>query len=614
MTHAEPTLLVRKARDGCSESLDKLAANYRPRLEQYVFRLTLDHNLTQDVVQETLVDMVKTLGKLEKADRFWPWLRRMAFNKTRDAQAGQRRRRQVLQQAGGQSPNGEGPLARMIRDELGGVVMRAMRGLRADHRRVLTMRCYEDMDYPEIAEVMERSVFATRMLFVRAKKSLQKELARAGVAKGGMLTALVVFGKLTAATEASAAQTTVSAATLKVGLGASVAAAVTAKTTVAVVVGAAALGTGVAVIPPALKARDIDPQKMKGVEQVAPVSLTTPVQPVETWYYYPHGSAGPVLRRMIVRQEKGHASYCQWLYDGQTSRRYDPASNTIYTMNANPYAANLSIPALPTDSRQLAQALSGVDGYQAIPADFAALAVGSWAIHRHDADTAEQAVQVSQHPNLLTEESFRNPWPADARTVDLRGEAHQRGWMYFRVSGQINGQRVSGQGRMPLVATMAKDYYPWLYLRIGDREFVDTPDGACICAADGKTLASYPAGTFFVGLGRPWTGLHSVDTVRRDAAAHHLSFTTRRITESHNVHVAVINTSRSLLYSIDLQNDFVENIEFTTSTGTTLGQLKFTYLQQLPQDTNEFIEPRPRRYGSLEDRMDTLLLMKIDSL
>lgn len=73
--------LVEQAQLGDEQSLNRLAELARERLRVYVYRLTLSDDLTQDVLQESMLEMFKFLDKLEKADRFWPWLRRIAANK-----------------------------------------------------------------------------------------------------------------------------------------------------------------------------------------------------------------------------------------------------------------------------------------------------------------------------------------------------------------------------------------------------------------------------------------------------------------------------------------------------------------------------------------------------
>ena len=75
--------LVKQAQLGDRDSMDRLAEIARQRLRQHVYRITLHANLTQDIVQESMLEMFKVLGKLKNADRFWPWLYGIAFNKIR---------------------------------------------------------------------------------------------------------------------------------------------------------------------------------------------------------------------------------------------------------------------------------------------------------------------------------------------------------------------------------------------------------------------------------------------------------------------------------------------------------------------------------------------------
>ena len=75
--------LVRKAQLGDSECLNRLAEVVRVRLREYVLRLTLREDLTQDIVQETILEMFKVFNTLKSAERFWSWLDGLAFNKIR---------------------------------------------------------------------------------------------------------------------------------------------------------------------------------------------------------------------------------------------------------------------------------------------------------------------------------------------------------------------------------------------------------------------------------------------------------------------------------------------------------------------------------------------------
>ena len=147
--------LVKKAQLGDKESLSRLAEAARVRLREYVFRLTLQEDLTQDIVQESILEMFKVFKKLKNAERFWSWLHGIAFNKTRSHYGRQWRHRTTsLSNAAFEIParDSQNALAGMINRELKQVVVRSMQELEPRHRAVLTMRCYEQMEYSQIAD------------------------------------------------------------------------------------------------------------------------------------------------------------------------------------------------------------------------------------------------------------------------------------------------------------------------------------------------------------------------------------------------------------------------------------------------------------------------------
>ena len=58
--------LVERAQQGDKPSLNRLAEMARERLRVYVYRLTQKDDLTQEIVQESLLEMCKVLGKLHR--------------------------------------------------------------------------------------------------------------------------------------------------------------------------------------------------------------------------------------------------------------------------------------------------------------------------------------------------------------------------------------------------------------------------------------------------------------------------------------------------------------------------------------------------------------------
>ncbi len=152
--------LVRQAQDGDSDSLERLAEMSRGRLYVYVYRIVLRHDAAQEIVQESMLAMVKFLGKLDGGEGFWPWLRGIASNKIRDHRADKQRHKAVSMSSINEPTDpgqGEQGISRLIADEVRALVLAAMRELTPAQRKVLTMRCYEEMPYSEIGQLMGRS-------------------------------------------------------------------------------------------------------------------------------------------------------------------------------------------------------------------------------------------------------------------------------------------------------------------------------------------------------------------------------------------------------------------------------------------------------------------------
>lgn len=573
MTIGEQTTLVENAQNGCQTSLNRLAEGIRPRLEQYVYRLTLDRQLTQDVVQETLTIMVKALGKLEKTDRFWPFLRKIALYKARDAQKAEIRRRDVHDRLTPPTIVEDNHLAEQINRELKEIVVHSMQALQPDHRQVLTLRCYEEMDYSEIAAVMDRSPFAARMLFVRAKKALQKQLARHGVRKATLLTALIIFGKITATSEAAAAGTTVAAGSLKAGVTAGILAAFMTKIAAMVLMAATIMGGGLTLwkITPSNSPGAVTPAGQAIQPAKADFLSSAGLTPVESWFYFPSGPQGPVLRRLSARRDGGEEAFCRWVYDGATSRCCDPASGCVYILNCNPLRPDLSVTRLPGDGWELTRRLDQIEGRNTVLPARVEEKAGLWCIADYTAPTNQPRERwtITQRSNLPLEDCFRHPWAVDVREIDKRDEAHRRGRTFFTVTGEINEQNVSGRGYMPLNAAMAQHKRPWIELTVG---------GASVNAN-------------FTGLGRPWTGLHTIDTIRRDVARCGYTFTTKLLDDSH-ASIEITNAIIYLTYTVNLNKDLLESIDMTDSNGQNLGRLDFNYTETIDNpDTSNNSRP-----------------------
>ena len=297
--------LIRRAQCGDKQCLEQLARQAKERLYTYVYRMTQQEELAQEIVQESLFEMCKVLGKLKKADRFWPWLHGIATNKLRRHYRTERTQRNLaaasMERKGSMKDRQDG-LERLVGDELKQIVWSAMQKLRTRYKAVLIMRCYDGMAYSDIAEAMGCTEFSTRMLFLRAKRSLQKELSRKGFSKGTLLAALMLFGKMTAPSKAAAAQVSISTAAMKVGVAAGVVGLATTKTAIISLTAAGALTAGVVTTNTWNQPKN--PNSALSSSQIASRNSNE-----EYWYYFPQGPSGPLMLRGSSQTLGGKTSW-----------------------------------------------------------------------------------------------------------------------------------------------------------------------------------------------------------------------------------------------------------------------------------------------------------------
>lgn len=595
MAHANDYVrLVREAQFGDRECLDRLAELATVRLRAHVYRLTLREDVTQDIVQESVLEMINILGKLKRPDRFWPWLYGIALNKLRRHRRTESRHKRANSHQigfGGADEDKQEALQKLLGEELRQIIAAAMEGIKPRHRAVLSMRCYDNMSYAEIAAAMGCSEFGAQMLFYRAKKSLARRLARNGLSKGALLTALVVFGKMTAANEAAAARIAVSAATVKVSAGAAVAAIAASKTALVTLATAGAVTVGTIAVNSKLNPANVDKSGAAAVQSAVIGHIPSSRAANECWYFFPQGASGPVMLRQMQMPRKGGASFCGVLQNEYGNYHYDAAGDKVHINNYRKYCVDMSVSRLPTDKPDLTgfldQVLGGGAGKGAV--DYISTRrKGLLVIASQDQGLVTGISRVDRHANMLEEEYFQFAWPETTKIVDNRDAMHKRGWTWFRIEGRLGSEHISGRGRIPFVYRTSARYSPWLELNIGRRRYVDTTGTACAVDADGAA-AYYPGGTFMKGLARPWMGLHTIDTVRRDAAGARIDFETLPGDEG-KVNVVLLHDKARIVYTVDMHRDVIDEIEI--SCGDVRGRLTFSYLQEIEGVSDTFVPPR----------------------
>lgn len=178
--------LVREAQAGDRDSLDVLVRRVSPRLQAHLRRLPVDQDTSEDLVQDTLLVVLRSLGSLRQPERFWAWVFRIATNKARQHYRDDSRHPTVRLPGNEEAylpPGGEhgwGVLTTLLRRETRTMITEAMSDISDRYRCILSLRHFELMPYVKIAALLGCSEVGARATFFRAKQALRRELGQRG--------------------------------------------------------------------------------------------------------------------------------------------------------------------------------------------------------------------------------------------------------------------------------------------------------------------------------------------------------------------------------------------------------------------------------------------------
>ncbi|HML74915.1 MAG TPA: sigma-70 family RNA polymerase sigma factor, partial [Anaerohalosphaeraceae bacterium] len=375
---------IQQAQQGKQEALEQLAVLAKGKLCAYLYRMSLDYDLAEDLTQESLLEMVKSINDLREPNRFWGWLYRIALNKFHTHYRREKIRQNIEQSFMEQltrrnkALQGEQGLSRVIQSELSKAVISAIHELEPKQRAVLSLRCFDQLEYAHIAEAMETTELNARIMFFRAKQSLKKELVRQGLSKGSLLIALGFFGMLTETSEATTAAgaTAVTVSTAKVSLMTAVLATCGVKMT-CLLAGAAALVTVLAAVAGVYHAVDIHYNGLPKRSEVVSVHFTmqsqsnSPGTPAsfskgayEQWYLFPEGVEGALFLRVQRWNPTQTEKQCTWLQNGNGNYYYHSGDKTLYLQNYRTWSRSLTqirVRRLPVDEPEMTAFLDRIE-------------------------------------------------------------------------------------------------------------------------------------------------------------------------------------------------------------------------------------------------------------
>jgi len=183
MTLERDAQLMLRVKEGDEASFAELLERYRGPVMHFIYRMVQNQHVAEELAQDVFIRVYNARKRYEPSAKFTTWLFRIATHIALNAI------RDTRNERGQESVNDEESSALDLADSRPSVeqellerarlaeIRRAVQALPAKQRAAVLMHKYQEMDYGQIAAVLEVSESAVKSLLFRAYETLRRRLA-----------------------------------------------------------------------------------------------------------------------------------------------------------------------------------------------------------------------------------------------------------------------------------------------------------------------------------------------------------------------------------------------------------------------------------------------------
>ena len=167
--------LARRSQAGDTEAFGELVTKYRAKIFTMVYRIVCNENDAWDLAQEGFLKAWRSIHQFQGRSLFYTWLYSLTVNLAIDSLRRKGRRGEVeLDDAIPSSlPS---PRANYHRNEIRQHINAALAQLSPEHRAVIVLKEVEDLQYQEIAKILNLSIGTVMSRLFYGRKQLQSIL------------------------------------------------------------------------------------------------------------------------------------------------------------------------------------------------------------------------------------------------------------------------------------------------------------------------------------------------------------------------------------------------------------------------------------------------------
>jgi len=180
--------LIEGLRQGVEEAYESLIRNFQQPVYSLVVRLLADPAEANDVVQEVFLKVFRNIRSFRGNSSLKTWIYRISVNEAHNYRRWFSRHKKHEVRLEGEEGNGRGyqdvlpdpghsPFEVALTQETHLLIEEALAGLKPVFRTAVVLRDVEDMDYEEIAEVLQVSLGTVKSRILRGREALRRRLA-----------------------------------------------------------------------------------------------------------------------------------------------------------------------------------------------------------------------------------------------------------------------------------------------------------------------------------------------------------------------------------------------------------------------------------------------------
>lgn len=174
--------LINRSVSGDAKAFRELVNRYSSLVYNYIYRMTQNVELTNDMTQEVFLKAHKHLRTFDANRPFKPWILRVASNTTLSElrrKSGNVVSLDALQEDapgkewGGETPESKNPANEAETREMSKMVLQVLDQLEPNYRQALLLRYTEELSYEEISQAMEVPLNTVRTWIKRGRDKLK---------------------------------------------------------------------------------------------------------------------------------------------------------------------------------------------------------------------------------------------------------------------------------------------------------------------------------------------------------------------------------------------------------------------------------------------------------